>query len=91
MPRIGYLALERPSGQDEAFKQGLRELGWIEGQNIAIEYRWVAGQVARLPALAAELVRLQVDCHRPRGHAVSQAAKAATQSIPIVMAASGDP
>ena len=62
VPRIGYLALEAsPSWRDEAFKQGLHDLGWIEGQTIAIEYRWVAGQVARLPALAEELVRLQVD------------------------------
>ena len=50
VPRIGYLALRAsPSEHDEAFKQGLRELGWIEGQNIAIEYRWAAGQVDRLP------------------------------------------
>ena len=62
VPRIGYLALRAsPTAEDEAFKQGLRDLGWIEGQNIAIEYRWAAGQVDRLPALAAELVRLQVD------------------------------
>ena len=62
VPRIGYLPLKPvPRGEDEAFKQGLHDLGWIEGQTIAIEYRWVAGQVARLPALAVELVRLQVD------------------------------
>src|SRR5262245_18730676 len=62
MPRIGYLALRSsPSAEDEAFKQELRDLGWIEGPTIAIEYRWAAGQVDRLPALAAELVRLPVD------------------------------
>src|SRR5919198_363680 len=63
VPRLGYLAPPpRPSADDEAFKQGLREFGWIEGQNIAIEYRWAAGQTDRLAILAAELVRLQVDC-----------------------------
>ena len=86
VPRIGYLALRAsPSEHDEAFKQGLRELGWIEGQTIAIEYRWAAGQVDRLPALAEELVRLPVDCIVALATPVAQAAKAATQSIPIVM------
>src|SRR2546430_11437208 len=62
MPRIGYMSLSAgPTRVVEVFKQGLRDLGWIEGQTIAIEYRWAAGQVDRLPALAAELVRLQVD------------------------------
>src|SRR3989442_2966165 len=62
MPRIGYLALDAgPEQVVEVFQQGLRDLGWIEGQTIAIEYRWAAGQVDRLPALAAELVRLRVD------------------------------
>src|SRR3989442_569282 len=62
IPRIGYMTLRAgPAEFDEVFKQGLRDLGWIEGQTIAIEYRWAAGQVDRLPALAAELVRLQVD------------------------------
>src|SRR5882724_369436 len=61
VPRIGYLTLRAgPTEFEEAFRQGLRELGWIEGQNIAIEYRWAAGQADRLPALAEELVRLQV-------------------------------
>src|SRR5262245_54585950 len=73
-----------PAAEDEAFKQGLRELGWIEGQNIAIEYRWAAGQVARLPALTEELIRLPVDMIVALATPVVQAAKAATPSIPIV-------
>jgi len=91
MPRIGYLALRALAAEDEAFKQGLRDLGWIEGKNIAIEYRWAAGQVERLPALAAELVRLQVDLIVVRSTAVVQAAKDATPSIPIVMVLAADP
>ena len=91
MPRIGYLALRALAAEDEAFKQGLRDLGWIEGQNIAIEYRWAAGQMERLPALAEELVRLQVDCIVVRSTPVVQAARDATQSIPIVMVLAADP
>jgi putative ABC transport system substrate-binding protein len=92
MPRIGYLTLRAgPTAEDEAFKQGLRDLGWIEGQNIAIEYRWAAGQVERLQALAAELVRLQVDCITATATPVVQSAKDATQSIPIVMTSATDP
>ena len=91
MPRIGYLTLRALAAEDEAFKHGLRDLGWIEGQNIAIEYRSAAGQVERLPALAAELVRLQVDCIVTRSTAVVQAAKDATSSIPIVMVLAADP
>src|SRR4051794_39949553 len=63
LSRIGHLALRAgPGAEDEAFTQGLHALGWIEGQNLASEYRWAAGQVDRRPALAEELVRLQVDC-----------------------------
>jgi putative ABC transport system substrate-binding protein len=92
MPRIGYVSLRAgPSEVDEAFKQGLRDLGWIEGQTIAIEYRWAAGQAGRLPTLVAELVRLQVDLMVTASTPVSQAAKDATTSIPIVMTASADP
>src|SRR5438093_2358118 len=81
VPRLGYLALRAgPTADDEAFKQGLRELGWIEGQTIAIEYRWAAGQTDRLATLAAELVHLQVDCIAVAGGTPAvQAAKAATQ------------
>jgi len=64
IPRIGYLAASSLSGQSariEAFRQGLRELGYVEGKNIVIEYRSAEGKLDRLPALAAELVRLKVD------------------------------
>ena len=94
VPRIGYLAVGTLASHGrllEAFKQGLRDLGWIEGQTIAIEYRWVTGQMDRLPALAAELVRLPVDLIVTTSTPVSQAAKDATSSIPIVMAVSADP
>ena len=91
MPRIGYLALRALTAEDAAFTQGLRDLGWIEGQTIAIEYRQADGQVERLPALAAELVRLQVDCIVVRSTSVVQAAKAATPSIPIVMVLAANP
>ena len=94
VPRIGYLAIGTVASHGrllEAFTQGLRDLGWIEGQSIAIEYRWVAGQMDRLPALAEELVRLPVDCLVTTSTPVSQAAKDATTSIPIVMAVSADP
>ena len=90
MPRIGYLALRALAVEDAAFMQGLRDLGWIEGQTIAIEYRQADGQVERLPALAAELVRLQVDCLVVRSTAVVQAAKDATPSIPIVVVVAAD-
>jgi len=89
--RIGYLALRALAAEDEAFKQGLRELGWMEGQNIVIEYRQADGQMERLPELAAELVHLQVDCIVTRSTAVVQAAKDATPSIPIVMVLAADP
>jgi len=59
VPHIGVLGTDSESG--EYFREGLRELGYLEGHNIAIEYRWVAGRVDRIPELAAELVRLKVD------------------------------
>ena len=62
MPRIGYLSLaSQPSLREEAFLQGLRELGWIDGQSISIEYRWASGNPDHLAALAEDLVRLNVD------------------------------
>ena len=92
MPRIGYMSLSAgPTRVVEVFKQGLRDLGWIEGQTIAIEYRWAAGQVDRLPALAAELVRLQVDLIVAVSTPAVRAAKDATTSIPIVIAGAIDP
>jgi putative tryptophan/tyrosine transport system substrate-binding protein len=91
LPHIGYLALRsEPADQDAAFQQGLRELGWVEGQNMAIEYRWAADRVDRLPALAEELVRLEVDVIVASATPVVKAAKHATSTIPIVMPAVAD-
>lgn len=75
-----------------AFRQGLKETGFIEGQNVGVEYRWAQGQYERLPEFAADLVRLKVDVIAATGGEPSpQAAKAATQTIPIVFTANGDP
>lgn len=75
----------------DALRSGLRELGYTEGQSIRMEYRSAGGQAARFPALVAELVRLQVDLIVTRGTPASRAAKEATSTIPIVMAAIGEP
>ena len=93
IPRIGFLSLTPgPSPtSSEAFQQGLHELGYVEGKNIAIEYRYAAGRIDRLPEMAAELVRLNVDVIVTAATPPSQAAKDATKTIPIVMAAVGDP
>jgi len=75
----------------EAFRQGLRDLGYVEGQNLVIEWRWAEGREERLPDLAAELVRLQVQVIVVGGGAAIRAAQYATSTIPIVMAANYDP
>jgi putative ABC transport system substrate-binding protein len=86
MPRIGYVSLaSQPGVREEAFIQGLRDLGWVDGQSISIEYRWAAGKVDRLPELAEELVRLKAEVIVARATAPVQAAKNATTTIPIVM------
>ena len=89
VPRIGYLSGVDPARESiraEAFRLALRELGYIEGQNIAIEYRYAEGKRDRYPELAAELVRLKVDIIvGPSGSAPIRAAKNATKTIPIVM------
>ena len=79
------------SARIEAFRQGLRELGYVEGKNIVIEWRYAEGKLDRLPALAAELVRLKVDVIVTTGPTVTRAAKEATTTIPIVMAFDTDP
>jgi putative ABC transport system substrate-binding protein len=93
VPRIGYLSsadAARDSARHEAIRQALRELGYIEGQNIAFEYRYGEGKVDRDPELAAELVRLKVDVIVVAGGAgVIRAAKNATKTIPIVMTGGG--
>jgi len=94
IPRIGYLEAVSPSisaVRTEAFRQGLRELGYVEGKNIVTEYRYAEGKRDRLPALAAELVRLKVDVIVTAGASATRAAKKATSTIPIVMAQDSDP
>ena len=90
--RIGYLSTGyRASGFHEQFLQGLRALGWIEGQNLAIEFRFAEGQFDRLPQLAAELVDLKVDLIVAQPTPAAMAARNGTRSIPIVMINAGDP
>ena len=89
--RIGYLSGGLSTYRIEAFRQGLRELGWVEGQNIVIEYRYAEGRFDRLPDLAAELVRLKVDIIVALATPASAAAKNATGTIPIVGISLGDP
>ena len=95
-PRIGWLGTSslsdpRVPPNIQAFRQGLRELGYVEGQNIAIEFRWAEGKYDRLPGLAAELVRLKVSIIVATSSNAIQVAKQATDTIPIVMASVGDP
>ena len=75
----------------EAFRQGLRELGYVEGKNILIDWRSAEGKLERVPALAAEVVRLKVDVIVTGGGTDTRAAKEATNTIPIVMAQESDP
>ena len=94
VPRVGYLFSFTPAeGRHlwEACRQGLRQLGYVEGQNIALESRWADGRHERLPELAADLVRLKVDVIVSSATPASRAAKAATSSIPIVIVAVGEP
>ena len=94
VPRIGFLSAVSPStisARLDAFRQGLRELGYVEGKNIVIEWRSAEGKSDRLPGLAAELVRLKVDLVVSGGVATTRAAKQATVTIPIVMASDDDP
>ena len=92
--RIGFLASfssEQIANRLPGFQQGLRDLGYAEGKNIIIEYRYAAGRNERLPELAAELVRLGVDVLVVQGAPAAHAAKNATKAIPIVMANAADP
>jgi putative ABC transport system substrate-binding protein len=92
IPRIGYLSPgTKLSLLDRSFLQGLRELGYVEGKNILIEYRFAGGKFKRLPAMAAELVQLDVDVIVARVTQASLAAKAATKTIPVVMLGVSDP
>jgi putative tryptophan/tyrosine transport system substrate-binding protein len=92
--RIGYLSSGSPStnlGDLQAFLQGLRELGYVEGKNVLIEYKWAEGKFERTPEMAEELVRLKVDIIIAPNSAIARAAKKATTTIPIVMANAGNP
>lgn len=92
IPRIGFLYASSTSPDAHTrFHQGLRKFGYIEGQNITVEYRFAKGQFERLPVLAAELVRLKVDVIVTGGSTATRAAKEATSTIPIVMTQDNDP
>ncbi len=94
VPRIGYLAAtsrSTGSARMEAFREGLRELGYLEGKNIAIEWRSADGNADRLPGFAAELVGRKVDVIVSGGSTATRAAKEATSTIPIVMSQDNDP
>ena len=91
-PRIGWLGAAHTSApRMEAFRQGLHELGYTEGKNIFIEYRYAEGKLDRLPALAAELMRLKLDVIVTGSPQATRSAKQATSTIPIVMAFDDDP
>src|SRR5258705_2595463 len=94
VPRIGFLESSTPSDSAlrlEAFLQEMRKLGWMEGKNIAIEYRYAEGKRDRFPELLADLVRLKVDLIVVEGTGLALAAKSATTTIPIVVTTFGDP
>jgi putative tryptophan/tyrosine transport system substrate-binding protein len=95
VPRIGYLDStgdpKTPQPSVEAFRQGLRDLGYIEGKNILVEYRYAAGMTDRMPSLVAELVQLKVDVVVVSALPAIRAAKQATKTIPIVMVTTQDP
>ena len=95
VPVIGFMGIDNPDMYAErlsAFRQGLKEAGFVEGQNVAVEYRWAQGQSERLPEMAAELVHRQVAVIAATGGEPSpQSAQAATKTIPIVFTANGDP
>ena len=94
IPRIGFIggaSRSAGSARIDAFRQGLRELGYVEGKNIVIEWRFAEGKLDRLPALAAELVRLKVDIIVTSTPLATRAAKEATSTIPIVMTQDADP
>jgi len=92
VPQIGYLSgsFSAISERSVAFRQGLRELGYVEGKNVVIDWRSADGKLDRVPALAAELVRLKVDVIATGAGTATRAIRAATSTIPIVMASDSD-
>src|SRR5262245_38832684 len=95
IPRIGFVTgsgdADKPGALVEAFRQGLRDLGYIEGENILVEYRYIEGKRERIPSLVAELVQLKVDVFVSPTLTVILAAKQASKTIPVVMAINGNP
>src|SRR5947209_6595967 len=95
VPRIGFLAVSgdpnTPGPWVEAFRQGLRDLGYTEGKNVLVEYRYVEGKLNRIPSLVAELVQLKIDVLVLVALSSIRAAKQSTKTIPIVMAINGNP
>ena len=94
LPVVGFLNAATPNGYAPmvaAFRQGLKETGYVEGQNVTIEYQWAGGQFDRLPALAADLVRRRISVIVTGGLAAALAAKGATSTVPIVFAIGVDP
>src|SRR5262249_62143170 len=91
--RIGFISMRSgpaDNPQLDGFRRGLRELGYLEGQNVVLEIRYAGDTREKLPNLAAELVRLKVDVIATQSGAAAMAAKSATRTIPIVMVSSGD-
>ena len=92
VPRVGLLRPgSSPDPHVDAFRRALQDLGYVEGQTIALEYRWAEGRSAQYPRLVAELLQLKVDVIVTQGEEAARAVKEATSTIPIVMATSGDP
>ena len=94
MPVVGFLDSRSPDGMTErlrGFRHGLKDTGYVDGENVAIEYRWAEGQSDRLPVLADELVRRRVAMIAAFGIVATFAAKSATTTIPIVFAVAEDP
>src|SRR6478672_9234130 len=92
MARIGYLTLSAANSEwDEVFKQALRDIGWIEGQNVRFDYHWLAGKTERVPAVAEELIRAKVDVIFSMSTPITDAIKKTTSTILIIMPAIAEP